>query len=75
MPQFTPRFHSGLEQAAAHGHRDVVVRTDSKFVVDGATKWSGKWAENGNKTYSGKPVANQDLWGRMSRFCLDFPDV
>jgi ribonuclease HI len=36
--------------------------TDSKYVLDGITKWLAGWKRNGWRTADKKPVKNQDLW-------------
>ena len=41
---------------------DVHVYTDSKYVMDGVTKWLEGWKAKGWKTAAKKPVKNQDLW-------------
>jgi len=40
----------------------VTVHTDSRYVMDGATKWLPRWKANGWKTADKKPVKNEDLW-------------
>ena len=40
----------------------VTVYTDSRYVMDGITKWMMKWNRNGWKTADKKPVKNDDLW-------------
>jgi len=40
----------------------VTLYTDSKYVMDGATKWIHGWKKNGWKTADKKPVKNDDLW-------------
>lgn len=45
---------------------DVVIYSDSKYVVDGMTSWIKKWKKNGWKS-SGKPVKNQDLWIKLDK--------
>lgn len=40
----------------------VVIRTDSKYVMSGATMWKWGWLKNDWKTKEGKEVTNQDLW-------------
>ena len=47
--------------------RPCVVRlyTDSKYVLDGATKWIHGWKKNGWRTGAKKPVKNIDLWQRL----------
>lgn len=41
---------------------DVTVHTDSRYVMDGATKWLKRWKSNGWRTADKKPVKNDDLW-------------
>ena len=41
---------------------DVKVYTDSKYVMDGITKWIFGWKKNGWKSSNKKPVKNVDLW-------------
>ena len=41
---------------------EVVLHTDSKYVIDGITKWVNGWQKNGWKTAARKPVLNSDLW-------------
>ena len=36
--------------------------TDSKYVMDGSSKWIENWKRNGWKTAQKKAVKNQDLW-------------
>ena len=43
----------------------VTLYTDSKYVMDGATKWIKNWKKNGWKTADKKPVKNDDLWKRL----------
>ena len=40
----------------------VTLHTDSKYVIDGITKWIFGWQRNGWKNAAKKPVANADLW-------------
>ena len=40
----------------------VKLSTDSRYVMDGLTKWIKGWQRNGWKTAAKKPVENQDLW-------------
>jgi len=41
---------------------NVTLYTDSKYVLDGITKWIFGWQRNGWKTADKKPVKNADLW-------------
>src|SRR5215813_9856922 len=40
----------------------VTIYTDSRYVMDGLTKWLPNWKANGWKTADKKPVKNGDLW-------------
>ena len=43
----------------------VLLHTDSKYVMDGVTKWIHGWKKNGWKTADKKSVKNEDLWRRL----------
>ena len=43
----------------------VELHTDSKYVMDGISKWIHGWKRNGWKTADKKPVKNMDLWQRL----------
>jgi len=40
----------------------VTIHTDSRYVMDGATRWMTRWKRNGWRTADKKPVKNDDLW-------------
>ena len=40
----------------------VELYTDSKYVMDGISKWIHGWKKNGWKTADKKPGKNEDLW-------------
>jgi ribonuclease HI len=40
----------------------VALHTDSRYVIDGITKWSHGWVKNGWRTAAKKAVLNTDLW-------------
>ncbi|MGK6324564.1 ribonuclease HI [Sphingomonas sp. DT-51] len=40
----------------------VKLMTDSRYVMDGLTKWIHGWRKNGWKTADKKPVKNAELW-------------
>jgi len=44
----------------------VSLHTDSKYLLDGITKWVQGWQRNGWKTAAKKPVKNDDLWRRAA---------
>ena len=43
----------------------VQLHTDSKYLLDGITKWITGWQRNGWRTAAKKPVKNEDLWRRL----------
>jgi ribonuclease HI len=54
---------SGLE--ALKRPCTIKLYTDSKYVLDGATKWIHGWKKNGWRTADKKPVKNVELWQRL----------
>jgi len=51
--------------AALKTPSSVTLYTDSRYVLDGATKWIVNWKKNGWKTADKKPVKNEDLWRQL----------
>ncbi|MDA5193362.1 ribonuclease HI [Govanella unica] len=43
----------------------VTLHTDSRYVMDGITKWIHGWKKNGWRTADKKPVKNVDLWQEL----------
>ena len=43
----------------------VTLHTDSKYVIDGITKWIHGWQKRGWVNASKKPVLNRDLWEEL----------
>jgi ribonuclease HI len=41
---------------------EVQLHSDSKYVIEGMTKWIAGWQKRGWKNASKKPVRNADLW-------------
>ncbi len=41
--------------------------TDSRYVMDGITKWIDGWRVRNWRTAGGQPVKNQDLWRRLEQ--------
>ena len=44
---------------------EVTLYTDSKYVIDGITKWVHGWKRNGWVNASKQPVRNADLWHEL----------
>ncbi len=43
----------------------VTLMTDSRYVMDGLTKWIKGWQKNGWRTAARQPVKNADLWQEL----------
>ncbi|WP_126176285.1 ribonuclease HI [Tsuneonella rigui] len=43
----------------------ITLHSDSKYVLDGITKWVHGWQKNGWKNASKQPVRNADLWHEL----------
>ncbi|MDX1508081.1 MAG: ribonuclease HI [Woeseiaceae bacterium] len=54
---------------ALKGRQNVVLHTDSKYVMDGINSWLDNWKKRGWKTAAKKPVKNQDLWMALDEAC------
>ena len=46
---------------------NVVLTTDSKYVMQGITEWIHNWKERGWKTASKKSVLNKELWKELDK--------
>ena len=44
---------------------EVVLTTDSQYVMKGINEWMVNWKKRGWKTAAKKPVKNPDLWRRL----------
>ena len=51
-------------------YEDVVIKSDSKYVVQGSTTWVHSWKMNNWKTYQKKPVKNRDIWEKIDKLML-----
>ncbi len=59
---------SALEFLAAHSpNQRVTLYTDSKYLIDGITKWIKGWKKNGWQTKTNEPVKNRDLWQKIDQ--------
>ena len=46
-------------------HPDLVIRTDSRYLIDGLERWIHGWKRKGWRTASGGAVLNRDLWEEL----------
>ena len=44
---------------------EIVLFTDSKYVIQGITEWCKSWVKRGWRNSKGEPVANRELWERL----------
>ena len=44
---------------------EAVIHTDSRYVIDGMTKWIFGWQKRGWVNASKEPVKNRDLWEQL----------
>ncbi|XP_053315855.1 ribonuclease H1 [Spea bombifrons] len=58
-----------LEQAREHNMRAINIHTDSKFTINGATKWVPSWKQNGWKTSAGHDVVNKQDFQKLDNLC------
>ena len=56
-----------------HSYPQVALFTDSRYVIDGLTKWLPAWHRRGWITTTNTPVKNRDLWMTLER--LSHPGV
>ena len=46
-------------------HPALVIRTDSRYLIDGLERWIHGWKRKGWRTASGGAVLNRDLWEEL----------
>ena len=50
---------------------NIIIFTDSKYVIDGINKWILKWKQNNWQTANKKKVKNKELWLNLYE-CINF---
>lgn len=50
---------------ALNRETNIILTTDSKYVMQGITEWIINWKKRGWKTANKKPVKNVDLWQQL----------
>ncbi|MEK7558358.1 MAG: RNase H family protein [Patescibacteria group bacterium] len=46
----------------------LVIRTDSSYVINGITKWVKNWQKDKWRGVNKKPILNKDLWTKLLKF-------
>jgi len=56
-----------INYVAANGNSDIniLLYSDSKYLIQGITQWIISWKKNGWKNSAKKAVVNQDLWQQL----------
>lgn len=57
----------GLQEARRQKHQELLILTDSTYVIRGFTQWRFGWKKRGWVTSEGQPVSNQDLWEKLDQ--------
>jgi len=53
-------------------NKEVIIFTDSNYVLNGITSWIYNWEKNGWKTAGKKEVMNQEIWKELIRLVRNF---
>tara|TARA_A100001011_G_scaffold366661_2_gene419402 strand:+ start:759 stop:1064 length:306 start_codon:yes stop_codon:yes gene_type:complete len=53
---------------------NIIIFTDSKYVIDGINNWILKWKQNSWKTSNKKEVKNKELWLNLYK-CINYHQV
>lgn len=56
-----------LEYVTENDLTNVVIYTDSTYVMKGITEWMSGWKRRGWRKADGQPVLNKDLWIMVSK--------
>ncbi len=48
-------------------HPSLLIKTDSKYLIQGFNEWINTWKKKGWRTAAGKPVLNKDLWQELDK--------
>lgn len=58
-------------KAVKKSESGITIYTDSKYVMDGITKWIFSWKNNGWKSANKKPIKNDELWRELDESCAN----
>lgn len=56
---------SALQSLESNDNQQVIIYSDSAYVVNGATSWIHGWKKNNWQTKEKKDVANKDIWEHL----------
>jgi len=67
-------FEKALDWVKTHGIEKNIIKTDSRYVVDGFNQGLSTWANAGWTRADGQPLANQDHWKTIYALKKDLTD-
>ena len=56
-----------ITQCKEQGIEEVIIKTDSQFLIKSVTQWIHKWRENGWSLSNGQPVINKDDFKELDK--------
>lgn len=56
-------------------HMEILIKSDSTYCIQGATKWMHGWASRDWVTAAGKEVANKEIWQSLRETSKQMPFV
>ena len=54
-----------IENAIKNEYKEIIINTDSNYVILGINEWHKQWIKNGWLTANKKPVQNKELWKQL----------
>lgn len=62
---------NGLRHLASLRQNEILIFTDSVYVIKGIQQWIHSWKKNGWLTKEGKPVSNREIWVELDEVVRD----
>ncbi len=56
-------------------NNDIIIYSDSNYLVKGMTEWIKNWKRNGWMSSSGQPVKNKTMWVELDKISKKFKSV
>jgi ribonuclease HI len=66
---------TALESFLQGKPNEILVVTDSKYVLQGMTEWIKGWKAKNWIGSNKQPVKNRDLWERLDKVCAQHPNL
>jgi len=67
--EYTSKLKTSAQGGSASGRKNyqLIIHTDSRYVINGITKWVRGWEKNGWIGKNKKDILNQDLWKKLAK--------